>query len=230
MIISEPPLECRSGFLVFEGVNGAGKSTLINEIAPKLERRGLPVVKTLEPGGTVLGLSIRKILLSQNNQKLSERAELLLFAADRAEHVERVIKPNIHNKTALLCDRYYYSTVAFQGYGRNLDLDLIAELNLMSTQSIKPDGVFLLDLDPEVGLARSASRTQATDSDSFEDEHLDFHRRIREGFLSIARECSEPVIVLDASQNVERLSQIVWSFLEPWSEQLLSGNCKAPNE
>ena len=175
MIVSELTSNNFSGFIVFEGVNGAGKGTLINEIAQRISAQNIPVIQTFEPGATALGAKIRNMLLGQSEQKLSELSELLLFAADRAEHVHSVIAPNLNCGKAILCDRYYYSTSAFQGYGRGIDLELINSLNSVATQGVLPDLVILLDLDPAEGLRRAAQRENNAQTDSFEQEDLEFH-------------------------------------------------------
>lgn len=192
------------GFIAFEGINGCGKTTLHRLLSQKLKGAGQQVIDTREPGGTPLGHHLRKLLLEWDGEAKSHRAELLLFAADRAEHVDKVIRPNLTAGRWVLTDRFIYSTVTFQGHGRGIDRDLIDAANNLAVQGTLPDLVILLDLSPEDAFKRIAQRASAA-QDSFEDEELAFHTRIREGFLDCARESSVPFLVLDATQTPEEL-------------------------
>ena len=194
---SFPPAK---GFIVVEGVNGAGKSTLIKELGTYIESRGRATITTREPGGTKLGTSIRSLLL-ERSETYSSMTEVFLFAADRAEHVAQVIKPGLKSGKVLISDRYYYSTIAFQGYGRGLDLDTLEQINLIAIDRLLPDLVILLDLDPELGLRRNRDRDNKSDAsgDAFEREELDFHQRLRLGFLTMAQEKSVPFVVIDTA-------------------------------
>ncbi len=188
----------RSAFVSFEGINGCGKTTLMRTLAAVLRERSQTVVETREPGGTPLGEEIRKLLLEWPGEKKSERTELLLFAAARAEHVDKVIRPALTAGSWVLCDRFLHSSVAFQGYGRGISLDLIDQANNFAVQGTLPDLVFLLDIDPQTALRRIASRKNG-EADSFETEELSFHERIRQGFLACADSSSAPFVVLDGS-------------------------------
>ena len=191
-------------FIAFEGINGCGKTTLHKLLSARLTTHGLPVLDTREPGGTPLGIEIRKLLLDWNGEKKSSRAELLLFAADRAEHVDKVIRPNLERGTWVLTDRFIYSTITFQGHGRGIDRNLLDQANALAIQGTVPDLVILLDLAPEEAFKRIASRN-STARDAFEDEEIAFHTRIREGFLECARTSSVPFLVLDATKTPEQL-------------------------
>ena len=194
-------LKRTTGFIALEGVNGAGKSTLLDSIAKLLKSTNSDFILTKEPGGSpTIGAELRNLLLN-NKESISELGELLLFAADRTEHVEQVIKPALAEKQIVLTDRYYYSTLAFQGYGRGLNLDKIATLNELAMQGVKPDLVMLLDLDPAVGLSRNQSADKSRDS--FEEETLEFHQKIRKGFLEIAKNSPENFIIISAEQAPE---------------------------
>ena len=196
-------LEKTTGFLALEGVNGAGKSTLLVEIEKFLKGNDSDFILTKEPGGSpTIGAEVRKLLLN-NKESISELGELLLFAADRAEHVEQVIKPALAEQKIVLTDRYFYSTLAFQGYGRGLNLEHIATLNELAVQGIKPDLVILLDLDPEVGLSRNQSANKSRDS--FEEETLEFHQKIRNGFLEVAKNSPDNFIIISAEQEQEQV-------------------------
>lgn len=192
-------------FIVFEGINGCGKTTLHRNLSAHLTALNLAHTNTREPGGTALGVELRKLTLEWRGEKKSDVAELLLFAADRAEHVEKVINPALNSGISVLCDRYLYSTIAFQGFGRGLDRALIDGANsLATTRAKQPDLVVLLDLDPNLALARIATRS-SNGLDSFEDEELDFHARIRQGFLECADSSEVPFMVLDANASPEEL-------------------------
>jgi dTMP kinase len=191
-------------FIAFEGINGCGKTTLHKLLSARLAASGLAVCDTREPGGTPLGVEIRKLLLDWNGEKKSSRAELLLFAADRAEHVDKVIRPNLARGTWVLTDRFIYSTLTFQGHGRGIDRTLLDQANALAIQGTVPDLVILLDLPPEEAFKRIASRN-STARDAFEDEELAFHTRIREGFLECATQSTVPFLVLDATKSPEQL-------------------------
>lgn len=191
-------------FIAFEGINGCGKTTLHKLLSAKLVNSGKKVCDTREPGGTPLGVEVRKLLLDWSGEKKSSRAELLLFAADRAEHVDKVIRPSLAQGAWVLTDRYIYSTLTFQGHGRGIDRQLLDQANALAIQGTVPDLVILLDLSPEEAFKRIASRN-ASARDSFEDEELAFHTRIREGFLECAKESPVPFLVLDATKTPEQL-------------------------
>jgi dTMP kinase len=192
-------------FIVLEGINGCGKTTLHRNLSAHLTTLNLMHTNTREPGGTALGLELRRLTLEWSQERKSDIAELLLFAADRAEHVEKVINPALNSGISVLCDRYLYSTISFQGYGRGLDRSLIDAANSLATKRAKqPDLVVLLDLDPKVALARIAARS-GNGRDRFEDEELDFHARIRQGFIECADSSDVPFLMLDANASPERL-------------------------
>ena len=147
-------------FITFEGIEGCGKSTQAKRLFDRLTRLKVPVVSTLEPGGTRIGQSIRHILLDSRNQDLAPLAELLLYEADRAQHVEQVIRPALTDKNWVICDRFFDATLSYQGYGRGLDLSLIQELNQKATSGLRPDITLLVDCPVEVGLERALSRNK----------------------------------------------------------------------
>jgi dTMP kinase len=191
-------------FIVFEGINGCGKTTLHRGVSEQLRAHQQKVVDTREPGGTELGKEIRKLVLEWPGEKKSDRAELLLFAADRAEHVDKVVAPNRAAGSWVLCDRYIYSTITFQGHGRGIRRDWIDQAVNLATQGLEPDLVVLLDLDPLTALTRIQSRTD-NGRDSFEDEQIDFHTRIRDGFLECANARQTPFLLLDATRSPQEL-------------------------
>ena len=188
-------------FVTVEGVEGAGKSTLMNMLVREFERRGLPFVRTREPGGCGLGAKLRPILLDVSST-LDSRAELFLFLADRAQHVAEVIRPALERGEWVLCDRYADSTIAYQGYGRGMDADRLQELNDHATGGLWPERTLLLDLPVEQGLQRARARNGreglSLSEGRFEAEEIAFHQRIRQGFLSRAARWPERFRVLDA--------------------------------
>ncbi|GIW26430.1 dTMP kinase [Meiothermus sp.] len=184
-------------FLTFEGPEGAGKSTQMRLLAEWLEGQRYPVVQTREPGGTRLGQAIRELLLHQD--AMCAEAEYLLYSADRAEHMQTLIRPALGQGQVVLCDRWLDSSLAYQGYGRGLNLEWLRQVARGATQGVKPHKTFLFDLPPEVGLARFEGR------DRLEREPLAFHRRVRQGYLELARAEPERFVVLDATQTPEAL-------------------------
>jgi len=202
-----------SGFLVLEGVNGAGKSTLAKKIAAYVSSCGREVIMTREPGGTALGSIIRDITCDHRAAfSVGALAEALLFSADRAQHVQEVIKPALEQKKLVVCDRYFYSTLAFQGYGRGFDRKALEALCSLAVQDTLPDLVILLDVEPATGLRRNLQTLAKTASaDFFEQEDLDFHRRLRAGFLELAAVRTEPFFIADAGQPADA----VWTAIKP---------------
>lgn len=191
-------------FVTLEGPEGAGKSTQLPQLAKWLEVAGHTVVTTKNPGGTPIGGQIREILLKPANRELNPVAELLLYAADRAQHVETLVRPALAQGSLVLCDRYTDSTLAYQGYGRGLDRDLITHLNTLATGGLRPDLTLLLDLPPEEGLARVRATRLV---DRLEVEALAFHQRLREGYLELAAAEPARFVVVDASRPPERVQR-----------------------
>ncbi|MCX8052865.1 MAG: dTMP kinase [Armatimonadetes bacterium] len=179
-------------FITIEGIEGAGKTTLTKLLSEHLKNDGADVVVTAEPGGDTLADGIRKLLLDSKNA-ICDRAELLLFEAARAQHVDKVILPALERGAIVICDRFSDSSLAYQGYARGIDLETIETLNNFATRGLKPDLTILLDLPVELGLARQTAR------DRISSEQINFHRRIREGYLSIVRSEPERFVVIDAS-------------------------------
>ena len=208
------------GFLVLEGVNGAGKSTILKKLDEYVQSTGRKVTVTREPGATPLGVELRGLLLEGRAGKPAPIAEILLFGADRADHVSKIIKPALSLKSVVLSDRYFYSTIAFQGYGRDLDKSKIDFVNKIAIDGITPDLVILLDLDASEGLKRTKKREAGKDkaSDTFEAEAISFHNKIRDGFLEIAKNSSEPFLVIDASKSADA----IFSELQPTIDRWLS--------
>ena len=190
-------------FVAFEGGEGAGKSTQEALLARALTERGHLVLRTREPGGTPAGEQIRHVLLSPEFEGLDPRAEALLFAAARGEHVARVIRPALERGAIVICDRYIDSSVAYQGYGRDLGPDRIRDLSLWATCDLVPDLTIVLDIDPRIGLARFTQR------DRLEAEPLDYHRQVRAAFLALAEADPDRYLVLPASGQVDDIAAAI---------------------
>ena len=200
--------------IVFEGVEGCGKSTQMQICYEWLQSLAIPVLVTREPGGTVLGADIRRLLLEKTEDKpITSTTELLLYAADRSQHVEQKLKPNLAAGKIILCDRYTYSTVAYQGYGRALDMNLINQLNAIATRGLEPDLALWLDLDVEVGLSRK--RGSGDIADRIEQEKIDFHRRVQLGYSKIATSKPGLIFKIDASLTREAVQQQIQAILLP---------------
>ncbi|MBW4623034.1 MAG: dTMP kinase [Cyanosarcina radialis HA8281-LM2] len=197
----------RGKLIVFEGVEGCGKTTQIERSRLWLQDRGkAPVVVTREPGGTELGVALRHLLLAEQQHPIFPRAELLLYAADRAQHIEETIEPHLSQGAIVLCDRYTDSTVAYQGYGRGLSLELIERLNRIATSGTMSDLTLWLDVEVEIGLARAKARGKI---DRFEQTELDFHRRVQQGYKELAQKYPHRIVRIDASRSeVEVQAQI----------------------
>lgn len=194
-------------FITFEGIEGSGKSTALLLLAQELERRGFDVLRTREPGGCGLGRAIRPILLDTRTRSLNMRAELYLFLADRAQHVAEVIRPALEAGQIVLCDRYTDSTLAYQGYGRGLDPEKLRRINEMATGGLAPDLTLLMDLPVGLGLERAGLRNQrqgtVLSEGRFDAESMDFHERVRQGYLALAEEEPQRIACINAEQRPE---------------------------
>jgi dTMP kinase len=186
----------RGALITVEGVEGSGKSTQCERLAEHLTRRGIEVVQTSEPDGTPLGLRIRALFEAEGPTP-TPLTQAFLFMAARQEHVTRVIGPALTRGAVVISDRYTDATVAYQGHGQGVDVQTIGELNMLATGGVLPDLTLVLDLDPVVGMQRIRGRAL----DAFEKMDLAFHRRVREGYLEIARSDKSRVVVLDAVRD-----------------------------
>jgi dTMP kinase len=202
--------------IVFEGVEGCGKTTqlhrtrdwLLSRMKDEIQSQ-VPVVLTREPGGTELGLSLRQLLLEGHHQ-IQERAELLLYAADRAQHFEKLLKPHLEQGAIVLCDRYTDSTVAYQGYGRGLSLTLIDQLNQIATDGLESCITLWLDIDVKIGLSRVRQRGI---SDRMEQADMEFHQRVQQGYIELAKAHSKRIARIDASGSQEEVQQQIQRIL-----------------
>jgi dTMP kinase len=193
----------RGRFVAFEGGEGAGKSTQEALLAQSLIDLGYPVVRTREPGGTPAAEVIRTVVLSPQYEGLDPRAEALLFAAARGEHVARVIRPALQRGDIVICDRYLDSSVAYQGHGRDLGAQRVRDLSLWATHDLLPDITVLLDIDPTVGLSR------VNDPDRLEAEPLSYHQHVRDAFRVIAADEPARFLVLDATRPIDELAAAI---------------------
>ena len=195
-------------FITFEGIEGCGKTTQVQRLEKLLSDHEIPVLFTLEPGGTGIGTNIRRILLDTENKKIAPLAELLLYEADRAQHIQEVIKPALNEGKWVVCDRFFDATVAYQGSARGQDMELIRFLNEKVTQGIRPDLTLLLDCPVHTGLKRALTRNLSVHNDGqdrFEKEKEQFHHKVREGYLALARQNKKRFKVIDATRSVEEV-------------------------
>jgi dTMP kinase len=202
----------RGLFIVFEGGEGTGKTTQIKQLESRLKQLGRDVVLSWEPGGTALGERIRAILLDPNSGPMSARCEALLYAAARAEHVQKVIRPALERGAVVLCDRYWDASRAYQGVARGLGIAAVDHVNFWATEGIFPDRVFLFDVDPEVGLSRAAAR-QGGMKDRLEQESSRFHNQVRDAYLFIASSNPKSYRVIDATRTVDSIAAELWNEL-----------------
>jgi dTMP kinase len=205
--------------ITFEGGDGTGKTTQIKLLEEYLKSKGCACIVTREPGGTSLGHLIRKMLLDVGESPIATPAELFLYLADRAQHVYEIIAPALAQGQIVLCDRYTDSTLAYQGYGRGLDLKLLRDLNAIANLGWQPGLTFLFDCPIEIGLGRTVQRQalageKAGPEDRFEREHAEFHEKIRAGFLAMARAEPQRFRVIDAAQSAQQIALEVRKIVE----------------
>lgn len=203
--------ESRKMFITFEGIDGVGKSTQIDIVESWLNQKSLPFIRSFEPGGTDLGQEIRHLLLHRKGE-VSSRSEALLYAADRAHHVETKIRPALNEGKVVLADRYFDSSVAYQGAARDLNLNEVRDISLWAVNNLLPDLTVLLDLDAEQAISRR--NLTGTNPDRLEQEKVDFFERAREAYLTLAENEPERFMVLDAAETVEQISEKLIAELE----------------
>jgi dTMP kinase len=215
-------------FITFEGIEGSGKSTQVKLAGSYLRERRIPFITTEEPGGTPIGRSIRNMLLNKrpyDSTKMHAETELLLFLAARAQHVREVIRPSLKEGKVVLSDRFSDATIAYQGFGRGLDIDLIKLINDFSSGGLKPAFTLLFDLPVEMGLKRAMERISRKKGlppeDRFEREALEFHKRVREGYLSLAKNESDRIRIVDASKDIKSVHNEVCLHLSQFTKEML---------
>lgn len=204
--------------IVFEGVEGCGKTSQMQLCSNWLKSLGISVILTREPGGTKLGSYLRSLLLESENT-VAEVTELLLYAADRAQHVEQELKPSLAAGKYILCDRYTDSTIAYQGYGRGLNFKLIHQLNDIATAGLESDLTIWLDIDVEVGLSRK--RKDEAKLDRIEQETIAFHRRVQQGYAELAASNPSRIVRVDGSLSKETVHQMIQDILRVHLKELL---------
>lgn len=210
-------------FITLEGIEGAGKTSQLENIVAFLESRGYVCVTTREPGGTAIGKKIRGILLDPESRGLCPEAELMLYVADRIQHIKTIITPNLSAGRVVICDRFFDATLVYQGYARGLDLAMIDALHRLACADMHPDLTLLFDLEPAVGLERAWRQLHNGDRSEgesrFETEKLTFHQKVRSGYLELARLNTGRYRIIDASQDQDQVRKHVeaalMSFLKP---------------
>jgi len=193
-------------FISFEGGEGSGKTFQARALYRRLTKLGIPAVLTQEPGGTLLGRKLARLLKWTDDAGISPLTELLMFNASRAQLMDEVILPNLKDGKIVICDRYADSTTAYQSYGRGLNLEMVEAINNAATRGLTPFLTVLLDIPAEEGLVRKRSKRR----DRFEQEEMDFHQRVREGYLKLAADDPERWLVIDASQPKAKIKEIIW--------------------
>ena len=195
-------------FITFEGADGCGKTTQMKLLAEYLKNKGKNVILTREPGGKGLGEKVREILLNYEGP-VSDRCESFLFLADRAKNIDIIVNPAVDEGKIVLCDRHIDSTVAYQGYGRGLDIERINMLNSIATNGRKPDLTFVFDIDVETSMKRVGK-----EKDRMESAGIDFHNRVRQGYLELAKQEPQRIKVLDATKSIEDIHKKVVEILK----------------
>lgn len=191
-------------FIVFEGSDGSGKTTILNNVKKYLDESGIDYVLTREPGGTKISEEIRDILLANGNGEMGHRTEALLFAASRAQHVEELIRPNIEAGRLVISDRFVISSLAYQGFGRELGYEAVKGINDFAINGIYPDYTFFLNVDPITVLNR---KKVAVEADRLESEDDMYHKRVYEGYQSILKDGDDRLIVIDASKSIDEVTR-----------------------
>lgn len=208
--------------ITFEGTEGSGKTTQAKLAADYLTQDGYPVVFTAEPGGTSSGEKIRAMLLDRAQVQLCAEAELLLFCADRAQHVRELIAPALKKRYIVICDRYTDATIAYQGFGRGLDIGTIRQIEAICTGDIRPHLTLLFDVDVDTGLRRVTARSPMRDR--LEEEEHAFHERVRHGYLTLAAEEPHRIHVIDASGDILSIHTQVRSILDRFINEVYTGD------
>ncbi|MBT4513020.1 MAG: dTMP kinase [Chloroflexi bacterium] len=198
-------------FILFEGVEGCGKSTQARALEKRLSKLGVPVIRVKEPGSTSIGRVARKLLKHRLEIEINPVTELLLFAVARSQLVAEIIRPALERDQIVICDRYSESTLAYQGYGRGVDLDTIHTINNIATGGLRPDLIILPDIDVHEGLKRKGAK-QSTDR--FEREEISFHHRVRQGYLDMSSAEPNRWLILDATQPRKKIGDSIWESIQ----------------
>jgi dTMP kinase len=215
----------RGLFLTFEGMDGSGKTTQVRRLATRLQREGFEVLETAEPGGTPIGTQIRRILLDAANQALSPTAELLLYFASRAQNVDELILPALREGKIVLADRFTDSTMAYQGVGRALGEQIVAELDRIACRGLEPDVTIYIDIDLETSLARAHARNRQLEGDRavetrMDEQSVEFFRRVREGYAALAARAAQRFRVIDGRCDPDTTEARIWAEVAPLVSEL----------
>ncbi len=223
MTETEAPVLRRGLFVTFEGGDGSGKTTQIRKLITRLKFLNFPVLETAEPGGPPIGQQIRRILLDPSNKDMNPIAELLLYFASRAQNVNQWILPALESGKVVVCDRFTDSTLVYQGHGRGLGERPVRELHRIACGALQPDVTIYLDIDLETALERAHARNRASNGPvetRMDEQSVDFHRAVRNAYLSLARKEPRRIIVVDARPDPETMERQIWNTLAPHLEAL----------
>jgi dTMP kinase len=199
-------------FITFEGPEGSGKTTQIRQLVDRLTARGLNILQVREPGGTSIGDQIRDVLHDHKNEAMDPHAELLLYSASRAQLVAQVLRPHLAAGGIVICDRYFDSTMAYQGYGHGLDLEALRQITRFATDGLTPDLTLYLDIDPEHGLERRNSSGE--EWNRMDALALDFHKRVRDGYLQLIAAEPQRWVKIDASQSIDVVQKAIGDVVD----------------
>lgn len=200
-------------FITIEGGDGTGKTTVMSKVVEMLEKDGLDIVRTREPGGTVIGNKIRNIILDKENTSITGMCETLLFAADRAQHVEEVVLPNCNAGKVVISDRFFDSNLAYQGVIHGYGIDKVYELNMIATKGLVPDLTLLFDLDPIIGQQRINSNKNR-EVNRLDLKSLEYHQKVRNAYLEVANKFKDRIVIIDASRTVEEIVAEVYKIIK----------------
>ena len=208
----------RGKFVTFEGLDGSGKTTQLEMLARRLKRAGVRVTVATEPGGTRIGAKIREVLLSSKTQNLAAQAELLLYFASRAQNVAQVIEPALAAGRLVLCDRFTDSSLAYQGYGRQLGRRAVMEMDRVACRGLKPDHTVLIEISPRSGVGRALDRQSraSRDESRIEREGTAFFRRVHRAYQELARQEPKRVHVVDGRRSIQEIHEDIWALTASW--------------
>ena len=214
----------RGIFITFEGPEGSGKSTQLRLLGKKLRGQNRPVLETAEPGGTPIGLQIRRVLLDAKNQELCPTAELLLMFAARAQNVDQAILPALASGQVVLCDRFTDSTLVYQGAARGLGAEVVYDVDRIACRGLVPDLTLVIDIDVETGLARAHRRNQRTQDveTRLDEQSLEFYRKVRAAYHQLAEDEPKRVKLIDGSRDEAEVAQAVWAAVQARVESALA--------
>lgn len=199
-------------FITFEGPEGSGKTSVLKKISERLIEKGYPLVLTREPGGVKISEEIRNVILNKENTMMDARAEALLYAASRRQHLVEKVWPNLKNNKIVFCDRYIDSSLAYQGAARGLGVEEVLAINLFATENTLPDLTLLFDINPEIGLKRIAANANR-EINRLDLEKIDFHIKVRNGYLDLAKRYKDRFVTIDASLPLEEVVELAYQAI-----------------